>query len=1417
MMSHQTLQSRRQALVPNPASQDGTRVMLRTYSNSVSDAAEKRPKRVDDGVFGRAMRERFLRPLMTTLMIIIATSSSLMAQHQFPGNIDYTIPQDQYSIPDYSGSLNSQPTQGVGGFGVMGRAGHEAGDTIGRDGSISFLDLAPFSFAGNTMLFGDGRLFITNRGKMGGSVGMGLRQFFPEQNAVLGSTFYYDYDESRGVVFEQFTIATEVLTEFVDFRGNVHLPFGKKEQVTDVRFEPGTQMFVDATTAGGGVQGSNIQFQTRTFSAAALEGADLSLTTPIPGPFAEQFNLEATAGGYHYQARGLSQQKISGFKLRLDGDILDDLTHLSLEVTNDNVFNTNVVFGADINYWHHLDKKPRLGKSQYDRMASWVRRNRTVAASNSSVLDAPQLAINPDNDLPYLVYHVRNNPNPPPNNFPAPTGNGSEDMPFQFLQEGIDASPLADIVFVHANSVFDGAVDGNANATAVLREDVLVLGEGVPLTIPVVGIANEIDLPTVTPGATNRPIFQNVTGPVITMADNSRFAGFTIQDYSDGPAILANNVNGSELNELIINGSTGADGDGILIDSSSGTIVIENIAISDTSGNAFEVNNGNAAIAFNGTNSINNSSGHSVLIQDAAGSINMRSLMVMGDGGEGVLVTGTTPTSTTANITFDQVSLLNTNTARSGAFQIENFAGGATILNDVLIDSPLTGGITVDDLQAAGSVVFQGAVEINNRNEIGVLLSDIQEAPNPINPTNFQAGLVTFQDDLTITGLGAAASAAAAIDMESSTGTVFFRNIAIDGSNGVGIDLSQLDTVGSSTGSFLVDGLTSLENISASSINIRGNDSDNFVTIFNDVSINTRGSLGIFIESSASTQRFLGTTTIDNENDITESAIFIVQNPGDTNFNVVNVENAIGDFDLIDDVDMNMNPLFFSPSNGVNVVSNRNADDTEIAEISFNSLNVEFTGVAPPSAALALDYESAVSFGDNESVSVTTGIIEAEEARGIEVGIQDPSTEPLFHNIQLESVSATNENAGILVRNSVGRFIVTGQGDIAGSGGTITGMTGGAVQFINTQIGQVGYMDLEGNENGVLATDMLVEGAGLSPELILEGMNISDSNSFGITLDNVSDFMLIDSTLDDNGIPTNSPQIDILATVEETDIDLDGDDEDAVVYNILMVNNDISDSNTALAGNMINIRTGAGISDGADLNFLFQNNGVPGLAATMNSISSNRTGGSALSVVWEGDSDIVIDSNTFLLTNTNNQTGVILDIEGLANVAFTNNDVASNGVFDIGIDFNFEESANLIIGSNSVLDEDGNVVQGSGFQMTGDDSIAISLMFQSGGNNVNIFDNLINMGGVDSTGIEFNRIFAQSTVAINNNFIGLTTDFINGREEGIIFRDVRGVINLDGTQDNSIPLGTFFPDYLDFFIPVGTSNGQIIVNGTPRP
>lgn len=1376
------------------------------------------------------IRSKFLnrsRKLLKTagvLAALAASASTASAQHQFPGDIDYTIPQDQYAIPDYSGSLNSQPARGVGGFGVMGRAGHEAGDTVGRNGSISFVDLAPFSFNGNTMFFGDGRLFVTNRGKWGGSAGLGVRHFLPAKNTVLGTTFYYDHDQSRGVTFEQFTVAGEILTEFVDLRANVYVPFGNKQQVTAVRFEPGTESFVDAFAPSGAVQGSNIQFQTRTFSSAALEGVDLTLTSPIPGQFFEKHNLEATAGGYHYQARGLGLQKISGFKLRLDGDFFDELTHLALEITSDNAFDTNVVFGADINYWHHLKKQPRLGKSQYDRMASWVRKNRTVATLDSSALNAPELAINPIDNEPYLVYHVRNNPTPPPLNFPSPLGNGSEDMPFQYIQEAIDAGPFADIVFVHANSVFDGVTDGNTNATADLRENILVLGEGVPLTIPTAGIVSEIDLPTVTVGAAARPIIQNTMGPVITLADNSRFAGFQITDFADNPAILADGVTGSIVNELIISNSTGAGADGIAINDSMGPFVFENIAISGTSGNALEVTGGSPTVVFNGMNTINNAAGHAVLIQDTSGSINLRNTEIIGVGDLGVLIEGTTATANTANITFDSIALTNTapTGTRTAAFEVRQFAGGISVLDTLTIDAPVRGGITVSTLQPTGNIVFQEAVTVNNRINRGLLIEDIQEGPNPLMPTMRRAGTIVFQNDLTISGHTPSANFLPAIDMASDLGNVLLNNVTIDGSNGffdpmtgnyvsggVGINIADRNTEGVTTGTFQVSGLTTINNTDGNAINIVDNASTNFQSIFSDISINARGRHAIEVNNSATISRFLGTTSIDNQLNVNESAIFIENNTGDVGFNIVDIDNAMAD---------NTTPAGTQRTiAGVYIRDNRNPDMNDMSEVSFSSLSIELDGLPPAAAPGSQAHEGAVTIVDNDNVSIGTGIIEAVEARAIEVIDDDPSNGVQVHDIQFESISATNENAGIAVRDSNGTFIVTGRGDIAGSGGEISGMNNNGASFVNTQVVRLGYMDIEANVIGVRAENMIVESPqGLSPELVLEGMNIEDSTQEGIDILNVSDFELLDSNIDGNGLATGSSQITYLATVEETDIDLDGDDEDPVVYNIAMTNNSITDTNTTTFGNMIDISTGPGIGDGAELNFLFQNNGTPGTTAAFNTISSNRTN-AALSVVWEGPSDIIIDNNTFLLNATVGEIGVELDLDGISNVAFTNNDVASNGVSTIGIDFNFEDSTTLVIGSNSVLDANGAVQAGSGFQLSGINSTAMQLSFQSGNNNINIFDNLINLLGVDSTGIDFVRIFAPSNVAIDNNFIGLVTDFDTAREEGIIFRDVRGVINLNGTQDNSIPLGTFFPFYVDFFIPGGTSNGQIIINGSPRP
>lgn len=1387
-MPEQTHLSRRQTPVSPPASQDGTWGMLMSLLQRVNRTtrlltqAVTRPRRLVAGW------------IPAILLATIGLEAPAEAQQPLPQDIDYTIPANPYSIPDYSGSLNAQPTtDGVGGFGIIGRAGHEAGNTVGRDGSLTYFDMSPFSFVGDSMIFGDGRLFVMNNGKMGGSAGLGFRHFFPNHNAVLGSTFYYDHDESRGVTFEQFTIANEVLTEFFDIRANVHLPFGNKNQVTGVRFESGTQQFVDAVDpVGGGIQGSNISFQTRTFAASALEGVDLGISAPLLGEFAERYNLEATAGGYHYQARGQGLQKVSGFKLRMDGDFFDRLSHMFLEVTSDNVFDTNVVFGADINYWNHLKPQPRLRKSQYSRMASWVRRSRTISTFDTSFLNAPQLAVNPNDGDPYLIYHVRNNPTPPPANFPAPLGNGSLSMPFQYIQEGIDASPLADIVFVHANSVFDGVTDGNANATAVLREDVLVLGEGVPLTIPVAGITGEIDLPTVTPGALTRPIIQNATGPIVTMANNSRFAGFTIQNYADGPAILADGIANAIVNEVIIDGSTGAAGSGIEVNNSSGAIVFENVSILNTSGDAFSVSGGNAAIVFNGENQIVNSSGFATIISNAGGSVNMRNTTITDDGGEGVIVGAFGAGTSTSNVTFDEISLSNTfHPTGTGAFQVMGHAGSVTVLNDLTIDTPDAGGILVIDHEPSGSVVFQGPVSIFNRNEFGIVLQDAVEGPDPTNPTQSRAGSVNFQDSVTISGLGPNANAtqSAAVSMQSSSGTLSFADLTIDESLSQGILIANLADTGGSTGRFVVNGQTTITNALGTSILLQDIQKEQFQTIFTNVSIDDRAA-GIGIFDTASITRFLGITNIDNSLASTATAINIQDNTGDVSFNSVNVNAALG---------------AVATDAAVIAANNNNPDVNDIANVSFTTLDVEFTGAAGVAG------ESAVDFFNNEDIEVAGGVLDATNARAITVSMNT------VHNLMFESISASRDDFGILVTESPGSFIVTGRSAIAGSGGTISLMTAAGASFDNTQVVDLEFMDYEGNEMGVVGDTILFQGAGLDPLFVLRGLNINDSNDEAIQLVNVSDFMLLQSSLDTNGI-TGENQIDFLATINEADINGDGDNEDPVIYNVDIINNSISDGPAVIAGfDMISIRTGAGISDGAQLNLNVLNNGVPGTLAPLTNIASNRGATmAALGVVWTGPSNINIDSNTFILTNgPGGGVGMILD--GVSNVAFTNNDLSSTAAGTFGIDFQFDEATNLVISDNSVVDENGAAVPGSGFQMSGINSTAMLLTFLAGGNDIEIENNLINQSGVDSTGIDFERIFAPSSVTINNNLILQVTDFDTVLEEGIIFRDVRGVINLNGSQDNSIPLGTFLPFYVDFFIPNGTSNGQIIVNGSPRP
>ena len=125
-----------------------------------------------------------------------------------PAEMDYTLPFDDASG---SAAFRGPAEDTVGGFGIKGRAGHQAGSTVGRRQSITYFDLSPYVFQNNTFYFGEARLALGNNGHVGGSTGGGLRQYFPAINTIGGFSAWWDGDGTRSADFQQWGLSGEIL------------------------------------------------------------------------------------------------------------------------------------------------------------------------------------------------------------------------------------------------------------------------------------------------------------------------------------------------------------------------------------------------------------------------------------------------------------------------------------------------------------------------------------------------------------------------------------------------------------------------------------------------------------------------------------------------------------------------------------------------------------------------------------------------------------------------------------------------------------------------------------------------------------------------------------------------------------------------------------------------------------------------------------------------------------------------------------------------------------------------------------------------------------------------------------------------------------------------------------------------------
>lgn len=1297
---------------------------------------------------------------------------------------------------------------GVGGMGVLGRFGHIAGPNIERQTSLTYLDLSPYIFVEDTYFFTDLRGFYTNEDEIGGSTGVGARHFFRQLNTVVGGSFWYDMDASRnGVQFDQVGFSGELFTEWLDVRFNYYQPQGQKRRDISTQFVPGSVRF----------QGNNIAFNTSTTVASALEGGDLTFTVPVVGQFAQQFNTELSAGVYHYEARNLDLERVWGWKLRLDGDLFEKVVHSFVEFTSDNVFDKNVVFGIDLNYWNGQESRPRLGTSQFNRISQWTRRNRNVVANTQDVLNPDQLATDPNGNI-YNFVHIRNLPPPndnPPANSQFPGGAGTIDDPYRYLQEAFANSPPlpGTIYYVHADSVYNGADPQTIVENPLINTPInlvagqTVLGESnfVTNTLPLQG-GGTINVPRATLGV-NRPLFTNLNtggGPIVNMANNSTFSGFSFLDSATTSVININGVGNVVARDNVMNGITG---NGITVTNAFGTVSLDRTRVGDDPefgpasagavlGNSLEINGGNALISLQEgeLTHIGANGNYALRMVNNFGVVNLTGTEIVDIGGNGVLISGSN-----AQTTLESVFV--SSTGANAGFKLLNSFGNVAVNDFIFIDD--VGGPSVEIVNYDGNFTQLGDLIITNRNDIGVqidgLTIDGSVAFNGLTQINIgQQGQSAG---------GGTALGDAAINFQNSGGAVRFAFIDINGSPlGAGINIGDRAGVATNSGnaSFVVLGSTSIDEAGgvfagtpSSSIQILNDGAavDFGSTLVGGTNLITdRTDVGIEIRNTTGPIRFFGATNVDNTLAQVESALQIFDTVGPVSFTGFSATGVLGTAPTAATP-----PIAFPPIAGPGV------DIRDNVSVGFSTLSVIGTG------------GTMVYMQDNQTVSTGGGAIEVTNGTGV-AAVHVDNTTLLNGNLtfdRIRAIAATGGTNAILVQNLAGGFTVNGIGTVAQN--TIQGFTVAGAQFDN--VGRIVLQNqvYTGNPGGAIDVNT-ISGTGTTNILQVRNSQITN-NGLGAFGDagGLNAFSVFTTTLQGNNFNANlgANQIRIVGTT----------DDDYFVT--ISDNNTISDGGLRGGNDMVRID---GLTTNGILHLNIADNGDTTLRT--GGFQSQRTPGqAALGIVWQGgiaDDSVVLNNLFNMQGGTHTGFGIFQGnaalnsgIQYSGNVLQTGTNVVPPNAFNgsVGLDWTFNAQTTALITNNFGFDATGNPTV-AGFQMGGIGSTAMLLQFDGAGSNVTIQGNRINFSNnaTFGTAVAINQVVGNvnTTYNIGLNIINL---FDNNTldEVGFDFSGVQaGTVVLVNQGDNLIQTQNG-GGFTGIVAPGGTTTGQISINGVLVP
>jgi hypothetical protein len=237
-------------------------------------------------------------------------------------------------------------------------------------------------------------------------------------------------------------------------------------------------------------------------------------------------------------------------------------------------------------------------------------------------------------------------------------------------------------------------------------------------------------------------------------------------------------------------------------------------------------------------------------------------------------------------------------------------------------------------------------------------------------------------------------------------------------------------------------------------------------------------------------------------------------------------------------------------------------------------------------------------------------------------------------------------------------------------------------------------------------------------------------------------------------------------------------------YSNQFLSNSITDTN---ATNIAISSTGAG------------NGSTLMLTALSNQITNSGNGDSGILVNWSGPLVANFTSNAFSGTGGSN-VGINLSTgstAALADITLRQNTFNFTGGNDVAALLSTQAPTQIDIGWNSISLNGAN---STGFEFN-----------LSQAADVNVHSNLITDNGGGGTGLEFATVAGAADVTIEDNVIRLLG---SGAiiDRGIIFSSVTGSVDLFGTLNNTVLTAT-----TPFFAPVGSTTGQILINGVKVP